>query len=275
MKCDMADMADLRRNAAAKRAAEIAVTGGHSLLLIGPPGTGKFLLARRLAGIMPGLRPEECLELTEIHSVAGLLVDGEPVTRRPFRAPHHTVGEAGLVGGGVHPRPGEASLAHRGVLFLDEVAEFRRSALESLNRVLEIGQAEFARRGERASFPARPLVVVGATNRCPCGFHGSPGCRCTEAQRKAYEGRVPFGLFALRVDMDPASAEPAEPTACSADMLARVIAGRGFRSQRPNPPASATTVDRVARTIADLAGSVTVTDAHMAEASALATRSLT
>jgi magnesium chelatase family protein len=164
------DLAEVRGQASARRALEMAAAGGHNLLFVGPPGSGKTLMARLLPTILPPLELEEAIECTAIHSVAGTLPTATGiVTQRPFRAPHHSVSEAGLVGGGDVPRPGEVSLAHRGVLFLDELAEFRRGVLEALRQPLEDGKVCIARARARAWFPARP-VLVAAVNPCPCGF---------------------------------------------------------------------------------------------------------
>jgi len=160
--------------------------------MMGPPGSGKTMLARLLPTLLPPLRFEEAIDCTAIHSVAGLLPnDRGVVCERPFRAPHHSVSEAGLVGGGDVPRPGEVSLAHHGVLFLDELAEFRRSALEALRQPLEDGFVNIARARARARFPARPLLI-GAVNPCACGYFGHPRlvCRCTESARDRYRGRL-------------------------------------------------------------------------------------
>jgi magnesium chelatase family protein len=196
------DFAEIRGQTAAKRALEVAAAGGHNLLLSGPPGAGKTLLAQRLSGILPPLGREESLEVTLVHSVAGLLRPGSGLVRaRPFRAPHHTVSGPGLVGGGAVPRPGEVSLAHGGVLFLDEMPEFRAQVLNLLRQPLEEGTVRVVRVGRTVSFPCR-FMLVGAMNPCPCGFLGHPRkpCKCTPRQVQLYRARL-SGPLLDRIDM--------------------------------------------------------------------------
>ena len=230
---DDVDLGDVRGQAHAKRALEIAAAGGHHLLLIGPPGTGKTLLARRLPTILPPLTLGEAIEVSRVWSVAGLLPSEGLVTRRPFRAPHHSVSAAGLVGGGRLPHPGEVSLAHQGVLFLDELPEFGPHVLDTLRQPLEDGTVTIARAGGSVRLPAE-VQLVGAMNPCRRGCRSMEGCVCTPAERTRYLGRLSAPLLDridLHVDVGPVTPDAAPPRPGGVSESARSPPAGGARAR--------------------------------------------
>jgi magnesium chelatase family protein len=300
------DLADVAGQENAKRALEVAVAGGHNLLMFGPPGSGKTMLARRIPGLLPALTFEEALEATVVHSVAGLIRQRGLLEERPFRAPHHTISDAGLVGGSSVPRPGEVSLAHRGVLFLDELPEFRRHVLEALRQPLEDCEVVIARAGRSVTYPS-DVMLVAAMNPCPCGHHGGGPrrCRCTAHELVTYRRRI-SGPLLDRIDLhvDVPAVSPAllgeagrETTATVRERIVRARAAQARRGPGANARLrggalrrfcapddagrrvlhaaverlglSARAHDkvlRVARTVADLEGSEAVRAEHVAEA---------
>jgi magnesium chelatase family protein len=230
------DLADVRGQADARRALEIAAAGGHNLLMVGPPGAGKTMLARRLPGILPPPTMPEALEITKVHSAAGL-ARGGLVTQRPFRAPHHTISASGLVGGGVPPKPGEITLAHFGVLFLDELPEFMRPALEALRQPLEEGAVSVVRAQRAVTYPARTMLVA-ACNGCPCARPPAE-CTCTDLDRARYARRL-SGPLLDRIDLvcelgaapPPALASTVAPAEASARVRERVTVARAVQNER-------------------------------------------
>jgi len=308
----MADFAEIKGQEHVKRALEVAAAGGHNVLMIGPPGAGKTLLARSMPSILPTMTLDESLEVTKIYSIAGLLPADTPMIRhRPFRAPHHTISHAGLVGGGHWPRPGEISLAHRGVLFLDELPEFGTRTLEGLRQPLEDGVVSIARSTGTLTFPAR-FMLIAAMNPCPCGYYGDPvqECTCSLATVNRYQKRISGPLLdridihveVPRVDYDKLTTdrlgEPSQAIrerveqareyqrrrfegrdlSCNAemgpDMVRQVCrldeAGRALvRAAMQQLQMSARAFHRIlklARTIADLAGSERIETPHLAQA---------
>ena len=301
------DLRDVRGQESAKRALEVAAAGGHNLLMVGPPGSGKSMLAARLPGLLPPLTPAELLEVSRIQSVAGLLERGELSRARPFRSPHHSASMAAMVGGGNKVRPGEASLAHNGVLFLDELPEFTPQVLDSLRQPLETGEIQVARVNAHVRFPAR-FQLVAAMNPCRCGTAGADGVACRRGERCAtdYQARV-SGPFMDRIDIqiDVPAVTPADlalPPASegTAEVAARVARAREVQQARQgmsNARLSTSGIDthcplsddarallvqaaetlgltargyhrvlKVARTLADLAGSESLHRLHVAEA---------
>ena len=281
------DLRDIKGQESAKRALEIAAAGGHNLLMSGPPGSGKSMLAARLPSILPALTPRELLEVSMVHSVAGALAGGELTDRRPFRAPHHSASMAALVGGGMHARPGEVSLAHHGVLFLDELPEFNPQALDSLRQPLETGEVIIARANHRVVYPAR-VQLVAAMNPCRCGHATEPGYACRRQPNDrcmaTYQARVSGPLldrFDLSIEVPAVTAADLilpPPAEGSAEVAARVAVARALQTERyrslglPGVACNAAAPANVIETIAVLDGPGTTLMREAAERLRLSAR---
>jgi magnesium chelatase family protein len=248
------DLRDVKGQETAKRALEVAAAGAHNLLMVGPPGSGKSMLAARLPGLLPALAPAEALEVSMIHSVSGLLEDGRLLRRRPFRDPHHSASLPALVGGGSRARPGEISLAHQGVLFLDELPEFPRQTLEALRQPLETGRATVARANHHVTYPAR-VQLVAAMNPCRCGHLDDPAQACARAPKCAadYQAKISGPLFD-RIDchievpaVSPADLSLPPPAEGSAEVAARVARARAVQTDRYRPVTGGSAILRTLR----------------------------